>query len=805
MKVRMLSQAFALLFLASACETPGICKTDADCKEFGVVCYTGQNPKKGARGICAEGERSPTGEIVAAVRAWKLLLPTTGEAEVAPLHWDKRDIAQGENLENADADWTGASGAVVEAQVLGLKPGEAVEVYTGHGLAAQCSAQGPTEGARGELWKCIFESGWNFGEESQETPEVVEVKLKPGALAEERSRTYRVDVQPPLVGLVVFSGTKCGVGADSCEGGKECQPLGGSGHVGVCPGSMPVAVGTQLNVCAEVQDTQSGMAFFENRTPPDARPIAGNPLNMGWRQGEDSGSPFVSCWTGTMPAGHNDIDAVFFSMDMKARDKAGNLWDSTSYGSFERILCSALVAEGLSVNALKAPLAYSKDQLLFGTSKGEGAKAANNSLYFFDAEGCALHSTLHTGALQGPMVVLGASGQIATALGGGGPEGRQGQRLALVTMAGALPDFVGDSSRDCVAGAGGSEAGAVFEKGLTLLSQGSGASSTDWRFAAPANSAVENASRLMLYTPHAATPGGRCASQKAEEQKLNTRFMLTPAQYIAEHEEDGETVYEHIILAIQKADKPLLSDWIFCDACWLLHPMREWPIPFPLTSLSGIALGREIWLSGDGFTGSWNGKVSEARTSPAVIDSQGRAYVVVQTSAGDYEMQRFSTPCRIGDGSCAASAVPGIPGERCVGLNGNTAPGAPGMCQISSVAPFSEAPVGSPLLGEPAANGRAEIYVVGINGTVLALDAEWLIPLWVQSLGFRVSPTAQPVLVPNPHGGGTLWVVGAQGEVRGIRVASEGLSKKADWPKAFHDNCNTSSSAVKAADMPSCF
>jgi len=814
MEARTLGQAFALLFLASACGTSGVCKTDADCNEFGVICYAGKNPKKGAKGICTEGERSASGEVVAAVRSWKLMASNTGEAAVVPLRWDKRDDQGFVEEDNPGAGWVGPGEVAVEAELIGLKPSDSLRVWTGHGLEADCTLQGPVAGARGELWSCVFEGGWNSeksGGEATETAEAVELRLKPGALAEERSRTYRADLQPPLLSMLVFSGNKCRVGADSCGAQATCLGLGGSQHVGVCSNSLSTTVpgpGAKIHVCAEARDAQSGMQSFESRTPPEAKPdIAGNPLNMRWQQEGDSGSPWISCWTGNVPVGHSSIDTAFFTLDAKARDQAGNLRDAMSYGSLNRISCGTQVP-GLSTHAVKTPLAYGGGRLLFGSSAGEGAPATDNALYFFNPTSCELDAYLHTGALQGPMVVLGTSRHLALALGGGGPGERPGQRLALVNMAGASSGFVGESSSDCVAGAGGSEPGAVFDKGLTLLSHGNRAGSIDWRLAAPANSATKHASRLMVYAPHAAKPEGRCTSEKIEapDEQLNSRFTLTPAQYIFKYEDaDNELHHDHVIRTVQEAERMLLTDWLFLETPGGLHPGRSTGFnksaPKNPTSM---ALGpRETWLSGNDFTGVFAvGKVLETRTSPAVIDSQYRAYVVVQTRANDHEIQRFSTHCFVGDSSCAMSA-----GEKCVGTHGETAVGMPGICQMSSTAPLSEVPVGSPLLGEAANDKGAEIYVVGIHGTVLALDAETLFPLWMQSLGIRILPTAQPVLTGN-----TLWVVAANGEVRGVRVDNSGLNRTAEWPKAFHDNCNTSSNSVRPKSttqeffqMPECF
>jgi hypothetical protein len=165
----------------------------------------------------------------------------------------------------------------------------------------------------------------------------------------------------------------------------------------------------------------------------------------------------------------------------------------------------------------------------------------------------------------------------------------------------------------------------------------------------------------------------------------------------------------------------------------------------------------------------WSRDVVFSNTNPAIIDSaekQNRVYVVNDDS-GRFLLQRFA-------------------------WSGNT-------LEVYSLL-FDETPVGSPLLGEPLSGHPTEVYVVTINGKVRAFHAESLELLWEEPLGITVAPGAQPVLVGN-----TLWVVGAGGEVRGVRVGSNGLNRDAQWPKAFRDNCNTSSKLVTKDNMPSCF
>jgi len=473
------------------------------------------------------------------------------------------------------------------------------------------------------------------------------------------------------------------------------------------------------------------------------------------------------------------------------------------YGSFERLLCDAQ-AKGLGVDAVKAPLAFSRGHVLFATAKGAGGGVENNTLYFWDAEGCREDVGLHTGAIEGPMVVLGDSGRIALGAGGGGPEGREGPHLSLVEGVGVKLSFVRESDWDCIPGREGLPGGGVFNKGLSLVGTGN-ADGTDgvdaWRFAAPANSQEAKASRLVAYVPNATWPDGRCITKEIDNKAIAERFALTPVQFLTAN--DGN----YGLLTAHETDSAPVAFWGLCDTpgCLYWLQWKTWAAAAPAAP-SGAAVGEAmvcngvahelLWLSGAGLRlldacHDASTVVVGARTSPAVVDGQGRAYVVVSTGLG-YELQRFSTKCGAGGNSCQV-------GEQCIGAGGEE-----GYCRLSSL-PFEAAPVGSPLLGQAGNTGPSEIYVVDVRGGVRALDIETLEPLWVQNLGIGIWPTAQPILVRNTHGGGSLWAVGANGEIRGIRVAGEGLSHTALWPKAFHDNCNTSSSAVKPADMPSCF
>ena len=329
--------------------------------------------------------------------------------------------------------------------------------------------------------------------------------------------------------------------------------------------------------------------------------------------------------------------------------------------------CVAQV-EGLSPNAVSAPLATTNGRLLFGTSLGD--TEANSSLYVFDTTACALLGSLHTGAVQGPMVALGGDALVALALGRGGPAGRNTPCLALVDVEGAKLGFIYDnSSMDCAAGVGGSSANAVFDKGLFLVKRGNKYGVDNWRLGAPANAG--NASFLVAYEPHTSTTARRCNTATCGCWGDTTRdtgapispFLLTPVQGIGlDNLKDFITIHE--------TTSTWARSWFFCETCldwdlWHNEELQTFRNPSGLAG-GGIVNDREqMWLSGNGLQRIYWSEKPEVvlgehwRTSPAAIDGTGRAYVVVQTGAQSHELQRFANniaqgearECVVGDDS----------------------------------------------------------------------------------------------------------------------------------------------------------
>ena len=468
------------------------------------------------------------------------------------------------------------------------------------------------------------------------------------------------------------------------------------------------------------------------------------------------------------------------------------------------LVCSTHI-EGLSPNAVSAPLAASGGRLLFGTSLGD--TEANSSLYVFDTAACILWGSLHTGAVQGPMVALGGDALVALALGRGGPAERSTARLALIDLEKAKPNFVHDSEMDCVAGSGGSNNNALFDKGLFLMRIGSQHGQGNWRLGAPANAG--NASRLLAYEPHVQKTQERCNATMCScwgNEAPRTPFLLTPMKGIGV---DGLRE----LMTIHETTSIWARAWFFCEICldWDLQHSEEiqtFKAPSGIAG-GGTVQGREqMWLSGNGLQRIyWKEKPEVVlgehwRTSPAAVDSEGRAYVVVQTSAQSHELQRFAynaaqgeaRECVVGDNSPCKSW------QHCMGM-GSQAAGTPGLCQGAPEArtsSFVGEPVGSPILGQPLGDKPAEVYVLTTTGTLLVFNADTLALLLEKALDIQVLPSAQPVLM-----GHVLWAVGSGGEVRGLQVNSDGLNRNAWWPKAFRDNCNTSN--LLSGVLPNCF
>ena len=535
-----------------------------------------------------------------------------------------------------------------------------------------------------------------------------------------------------------------------------------------------------------------------------------------------------------------------------------------------RVVCSAQT-EGLSQDVVSNPLLLTGDRLLFNTVTSLCSSIANNSLYAFDTTTCTLLGSMNTGLVAGPMVALGDEKRVALALQHCNPEfGRGISRLTLVDVEEATPKPAFNSqAMDCVRGNTDIPADGIFNKGLVLLAA---KTPTDkWRLVAPVN--TPKGSRMVAYTPDGTTAQERCiiASGGPDQSCLLTPVLGLSYTNIApplKVYQASNTLFSIHTSAPQpglekyRYQDLYLRNWKFdaANSLWQ-NAWEKWDFGggvgeslFSYAQLNNLSGGlavsfhdhekdpdfqwpvpaRSLWISGDGLQRvRWHDHMLRAtgdrdnllmgklwRTSPVALDTEGHAYAVVRTGDNSYTLMRFlgdSEPqldarhkCLVGnDIMCSKSW------HFCMGLESRE-PGADGLCvprPDSHSFPFEDAPVGSPLLGEPLGDAPAEVYVVTTTGTVRAFRTgpqrpkyeylalyppiDRLALLWEENLGVRISPTAQPVLK-----GDTLWVVGIRGEVRGIQVDSNGLSRTAHWPKAFRDNCNTSS---YSADIPSCF
>ncbi|MCL2178544.1 MAG: PQQ-like beta-propeller repeat protein [Proteobacteria bacterium] len=518
-------------------------------------------------------------------------------------------------------------------------------------------------------------------------------------------------------------------------------------------------LGETLTVCVTATTTQAPLDSFS----ASLQVLDGvTPLSLSWTENTLSGAQ--KCWTTLLPltltwSGAAPLQATW-TVSAEAVDIVGNIGTENHN---EPLVLTRLVCNTTVGNTVVSPLVFVSGRLAF---------AASASLYFFDVDKCAMvpGTPLQIAGMRSPMVAMDDGTLAVATLSTQGPAELR-NRLFMVDAAAEYPNFIEYPGTptvkpECVIGSAGTSAAAQFDRGLSLLSLG------PVRYAAPANGGTNPV--LVTYTPSEMSETSRCIGTALP---TISSIVLPLAQTQAS---EMVAVHEDVLLT-----------WRFNSAIpqWVAG---SWTSPHDMVldmdARWGIALnGGNIWLSF--ATGqhlpmlqlwqSWAAlpnnllTASIMRVSPAAIDSQGRAYVlgyeVPGGSGAVYELIRLSV-----DGSTVEKTV--LP----IGSTGDI--------------------VGSPLLGEAIPGGSPEVYVVRANGRVFAFDADTLAQLWMVDLGFTVPAVAQPVLAGN-----TLWVVGTGGQVRGLRVASDGLNRSAAWPKAFHDNCNTSSELITPLNMLSCF
>jgi len=755
MRAKELCAVVALLVVTLGCEKSlGICKVGkvGDCPQ-GTVCYAQANPSPGSEGECVVGELDAEGRLKTTVKNWRVL--RQGQ-EIVPLRFDETE--QNADADNLEPGWLGRGAAELQLSALGSVDVEkSLEVIV-EGTTYGCEhVAGKCRTANCD-WVCHLPEAW-AGEGSE-----VEVEVRLGEQGLKRKRIYRVS--------------------------KAASNI----HVDMDSSAL---LGERLELCA----TQEGSAAPAKSWKLQNSTLSGTPLV--WTPG--TAGTHKACWHTTLPltvkmgVGETPLNAVI----LVANDASDLLrLDYEKRLQVERVFCQK---ESLTGNVpVTQPLAFASSSasksLVFG---------AGNQLYFYDTS-CKEKETvrsLHSGVVQGPMVVLGGTGQVAVAI-TEGPAGREGSRLAMVDA--NLVKFSYGRERDCdvnaadeygypfFAGEGEVPVEPLFDKGLALIQMGNASSLAGWLLAAPAiipkGGYSKDDAYMTTFWPEQTVVSKRCQATAAPGRR---RSLLTPVQPI----ETARSIAETLVVAVFKERysaedirdiigywRPLASGYYFGGT--IVGASVTWGVLAEPTGLA--AANGNVWISGQGlqrwdfikrpsFTlQSWQdvppGILMDVqlnmKTSPAVIDEQGRAYVVVETSPNVYQLRRFSAQANTRETPEAFVSLP---------------------------AGVSE-PVGSPLLGQPIGDSPAEMYVVTTQGTVLAFEADQLALLWTMELGIPISREAQPLLMGN-----LLWVMGTQGEVRALRVGSNGLNRSAQWPKAFRDNCNTSSRQANHDYMPACF
>jgi len=525
-----------------------------------------------------------------------------------------------------------------------------------------------------------------------------------------------------------------------------------------------------LTVCASATTTDAPLATLHIE---EAKLWNGtNEVPLSWSP--TLTSPSRVCQEALLPPTLLHSDDPTLEVSAKATDSVGNI-TTALYAEPLHLTGISCVSSTPSLAAVNAPLVVVNNQVVF---------AAGASLYFVNPDSCAPPTSMVTGTVQGPMVAIG--NHLALAINGvGGLAGRQTPRLLMVN---ATTPIVLASSMDCATSQGGVDKEAQFEHGLALLSFNTASplanptatSTTPVRYVAPANIVKQgntNNSTLIAYTPSVSNDKDRCM----DGGNTGKRQALTPV-----HLGQGQ-----VFGAYGEPNGNKLSIW---------------------------SLGSKAFEEVD----SANGVPAGILTGIA-LNSAGHVLLTANIATAMYSLrlwQNFSTPLYASFAvyHFSAPALDSLNRVYAVGYLNNTSHAlylisADLQSILSSIALPSAATngiVGSPLLAQSPAGheNETEIYVVGSNGHVFGFQASpsgVLRHLWTVDVGFAISPSAQPVLTKHSERGGSLWVVGAQGQVRGIRVDGEGLNKTAAWPKAFRDNCNTGSRLVTPTLMPGCF
>ncbi|MCL2259051.1 MAG: PQQ-like beta-propeller repeat protein, partial [Cystobacterineae bacterium] len=501
-------------------------------------------------------------------------------------------------------------------------------------------------------------------------------------------------------------------------------------------------LGTTLTVCATARDGLNAAANFLVFGSMSAT-LDGSALALTWVEGAENAAT-RKCRSSTLPL--DRVGVLELSADIIITDVAHNL--STHPKKAQLALTRLATSHTQTgISNVVVPLAWTNGHLAIGTSN-PGVGEEEGRVYFYNGDSGALGSVSEVGALIG-LSVLGSSGRVAIATGGGGG------RIALLEASGLMSSNNICTARDIAPQA-------YFPHPPTLLGIG-GAKGEGWRFALPANG---KGTHLLAYLPEAST----CTPHllPLAEASLTPLVGLSNAEvllawgsspiwfYTWRYNASNNTWAEANVVGASQVGGHISTLVMGATHFWTTH--------IGATGAFAALMRQDLGHTGDG---AFMTQVAsfEFLSAPA-LDAQGRAYVVAKSAGEAYRLHRYAT--------------------------NDTPP-------TWSHAPLGT-PVGSPLLGEARPDSPAEVYVLTTNGALSAFRADTLELLWTENLNISVSPMAQPILTGN-----RLWVVGEGGEIYALAVNSQGLSRSAQWPTLYRDNCNSNSLLSSPSSLPECF
>ena len=648
-----------------------------------------------------------------------------------------------------EGDWVGAGPGVVEIITTGPGSGSGLKAWAGN-VEATCQA---TQAGNIEryTWQCNFPSGF-AGTDPTVT---VEVQLGNAAV---QSKTYAVDLSP-----------------------MEAEfTLKGAGDLGIA------LVGDSVIICAEAKTEPGAPATLISIDNIVAK-VDGKLLStLVWTE-RPGNTATKQCMTARLPESVPGAGNLEVSADITVTDEAHNT--ATTNKSAQVPLTRVAVHETLNISSAVMPLAWVSDRLVIGTSV-EKSGVEYGYVNFYTARTRNLQPGKETiGKLTG-LVTLGTNGLVAIT---------SNDQAAVMAVDGQLHP----ESEICLSGEGGVPASARFPHGLSLLSIGAANNEGNWRFAIAVNDANTDEGRLLTYAPgNAVNP---CVLSNALQGEI-----VAPLVGMDNPLETNNPM-EMMVVSKNPASNPFahFQNWKYSDttSIWGNSGTSVGAIIAELFQVNSAAASRSesgsywnFWI-----TSSWN-NTNASRTdfglmrgqtdyatssimaginesiSPLVLDANGRAYVVVKPQGKpNHELHMYAANAATDDTFTLRATL------------------------------STAAPVGSPILGQSRSgySDDTEIYVLTTDGTLYAFRANNLALLWEETFtkedgtpptALNIAPTAQPVLRNNQ-----LWFVSEDGELYAVVVNSNGLNRSAKWPKAYRDNCNSSSHHVAYTNLPNCF